>query len=506
MNLADRILDVFSIDPQAAALEYGGVWRSWAEVAGACAHINGVLGAAGVPRHAPVGVLVRNRPAHVAAYLALIVSGRTIVTLNPMQPVELVAQEIRSLRLMAVLAEADDWGEEMKAAAREAGSVAVAMRHSGDSPADCLPGLERPGEGPHHEPVPDVVAQMLTSGTTGKPKRIPVAAGAFLKSLEAGVWSGKGGDNAARRLKRSPSILYVPMLHISGFYRCIFAFFEGRPTVLIDKFSVDAWRAAVVTYRPRTIGLPPTALRMVLDADLPREDLSSLMAVTVGTAPLDAETRKAFERRYGIPVLCNYGATEFLGPVATWTLADHKSYADSKAGSVGRAIRGTQFRIVDPQSGQPLGVDAVGMLEVRSDRFGDDAGWVRTTDLASIDADGFLFMHGRADAAIIRGGFKVLPEVVAEALQQHPQVREAAVVGIPDERLGAVPVAAVELVAGGEVSETELIGFVRQRLTVYQVPVQVRIVPELPRTPSMKAALPAVRALFEGDRAAQATA
>src|SRR5690606_2721502 len=115
MNLADRILDVFSIDPQAAALEYGGVWRSWAEVAGACARINDVLGAAGVPRHAPVGVLVRNRPAHVAAYLALIVSGRTIVTLNPMQPAELVAREIRSLRLMAVLAEADDWGEEMKA-------------------------------------------------------------------------------------------------------------------------------------------------------------------------------------------------------------------------------------------------------------------------------------------------------------------------------------------------------------------------------------------------------
>lgn len=497
LNIADRIRDVFAIDGQANALEYGGNWHSWADLDALMARIDAALDAAGVGKGMPVGVVTRNRPAHVATYLALILAGRTIVTLNPMQPSAVVAEDLASLGLSAVIADVEDWDDALVAAARDSGAAGLSLRQSGLPAVDHVPGLGQVGTGPFRAPVPGVIAEMLTSGTTGKPKRIQIHADPFLKSLEAGVWSSKDKAGAPLRLKRSPSILYVPILHISGFYRCIFAFFEGRPTVLIDKFSVKAWRDAVVTYRPKIIGLPPTALRMVLDADLPRADLESLMAVTVGTAPLDIATRMAFEQRYGVPVLCNYGATEFLGPVATWTLADHKQFGTEKIGSVGRATRGTEFRVVDQDSGDLLGTGATGLLEVRSNRFGEDAEWVRTTDLASIDSDGFLFIHGRSDAAIIRGGFKVLPEAVAEVLQRHPAVREAAVAGLPDQRLGAVPVAAVELVEGGEACETGLLDFARQHLTAYQVPVSLKIVGELPRTPSMKVALPAIRALFE---------
>jgi acyl-CoA synthetase (AMP-forming)/AMP-acid ligase II len=130
---------------------------------------------------------------------------------------------------------------------------------------------------------------------------------------------------------------------------------------------------------------------------------------------------------------------------------------------------------------------------------GGGEGWVRTTDLARLDAEGFLFLEGRADDAILRGGFKIAPGEVARALERHPAVREAAVVGLPDPRLGEVPAAAVELEPGAEApGEEELLAFARERLAGYQVPVRIRVVQALPRTPSLKVSRPAVRELLAG--------
>jgi acyl-coenzyme A synthetase/AMP-(fatty) acid ligase len=145
-----------------------------------------------------------------------------------------------------------------------------------------------------------------------------------------------------------------------------------------------------------------------------------------------------------------YAATEFGGGVAGWNLKDHQQLLDrSSAGSVGRAHAGCELRVVAPESGEPLGADVA-----RSPRGEGSASWAtistwnRTTDLARLDADGFLWILGRADQAIIRGGFKVLPDDVRVALERDPRVHSAAVVGMDDPRLGAVPVAAVELRPG----------------------------------------------------------
>ena len=119
---------------------------------------------------------------------------------------------------------------------------------------------------------------------------------------------------------------------------------------------------------------------------------------------------------------------------------------------------------------------------------------MRTTDLARIDADGFLWILGRADQAIIRGGFKVLPDHVRAALESHPAVSGAAVVGRTDPRLGEVPVAMVELRESAAV--TELTDFLRDRLAPYEIPVEIAVVEAIPRTPSGKADLAAVRAHF----------
>ncbi len=127
--------------------------------------------------------------------------------------------------------------------------------------------------------------------------------------------------------------------------------------------------------------------------------------------------------------------------------------------------------------------------------------WIRTTDIASIDADGFVTLHGRADGAINRGGFKILPETVRRVLISHPAVRDACVVGVPDKRLGQVPFAAIEATPGMPVpSEDELKDLVRQALPVYNVPVAFAVVDELPRNPALKVSLPEVAALYDAAR------
>jgi acyl-CoA synthetase (AMP-forming)/AMP-acid ligase II len=120
-----------------------------------------------------------------------------------------------------------------------------------------------------------------------------------------------------------------------------------------------------------------------------------------------------------------------------------------------------------------------------------------TTDLARLDADGFLYILGRADHAIIRGGFKVLPEDIKAALERHPAVRGAAVVSRDDRRLGAVPVAAVELRRNVDtIGPADLLAYAETVLARYELPTEIRVLDELPRTDSGKTDLAAIGALF----------
>ena len=160
-----------------------------------------------------------------------------------------------------------------------------------------------------------------------------------------------------------------------------------------------------------------------------------------------------------------------------------------------RANPGAQLRIVD-EGGTPLGSDHVGLLEVKPEQLGPSVKWMRTTDMARIDDDGFVWVVGRADQAIIRGGFKVMPDDVRTALEGHPSVAGAAVVGRPDERLGETPVAMVELRTSASTDPGELVEYLQTRLAGYEIPTDIAIVDTIPRTPSGKADLSAIRTFF----------
>ena len=141
---------------------------------------------------------------------------------------------------------------------------------------------------------------------------------------------------------------------MSGIFRTLLNVTDGRRIALLERFRVDDFVALVERHRPKAVSLVPTALRMVLDADVDPESLRSIQVVTSGSAALPVAVQEAFESKYGIAVLPSYGATEFAGGVAGWTLPLHREWAERKRGSVGRPQPGRELRIVDSDTGAEL--------------------------------------------------------------------------------------------------------------------------------------------------------
>jgi long-chain acyl-CoA synthetase len=480
--LSRRIGDVLGLLPGAPAMEYEREWISWGELGQMADRIGSLIGA-GSPQ-SQIGILLRNRPQQVATLLGVLQCGATVVVINPARGDERTRADVDQLALPLIIGEPDD----LAALGKPAGTTMVSIEHPGAEPKVVAVG----GEHANHDGRPGVAVRMLTSGTTGPPKRVDLTYDMLAHSV-----MGPEHDRPPppRELRQGVAIVNSPLVHIGGVFRVLQCVAEARPFVLLERFELHRWAEAVREHRPRAVSLVPAALRMVLQSDLPREDLASIRAVTSGTAPLSAGDADAFMDKYGIPVLTSYAATEFGGGVAGWTLADHQKYWRIKRGSVGRANPGAQLRVVG-EDGTPLGADQVGLLEVKPGQLGPSAQWTRTTDMARIDSDGFLWIIGRADQAIIRGGFKVMPDDVRKALESHPDVAGAAVVGHDDERLGETPVAMVELREPGSANAAALVDYLRTRLARYEIPTKIAIVDELPRTPSGKPDLSEIRRYF----------
>jgi long-chain acyl-CoA synthetase len=470
-------------------IEYKGRWYTGDDVTAYADAAAAVLRDAGVADDAPVGLVVRNRLPHAAAILGFIAAGRTVSMIYSFQSPDAIGRDIEKLNLSAIVADEEDWTDEVVAAAERAGSAGVSLSMSTPIVA-AVAGLERRDPARGHAPAePGVALQILTSGTTGPPKRQSIRT----RVLERTVFSVTSGEAAPPGAP--PEFSYWQFGGI-GVCQLIAGAYNGRRIVILERFTVEDWVDAVKTHRITRSGVQPAVIRMLLDADVPQEDLASLDFLISASGPLDPETRDEFEARYGIPVKLAYGATEFAGSLCAWTPDMDREFGAAKRNSVGRALPDTALRIVDPDTGAELAAGERGLLEAHIAAISDD--WIRTTDIASIDEDGFVTLHGRADGAINRGGFKIMPETVRAVLVSHPAIRDACVVGVPDARLGQVPFAAVELMPGeSEPAEDELKELIRQSLPVYNVPVAFTVVDALPRNPALKVSIPAVAALYD---------
>ena len=494
VELAAHIDYVLNLAPRDEAIFVEGMAFSWQQLAEAISTFDEAF--AGLSRGSQVGIVAHNRAATVAALAAVVRAGHCLVTLNPMHSGLKIGAELEALRLPLIVVGPDDLLDD---------SLASAIENNGNSvivASDLRSGIElecRPGTKPSSsfgDPSEEVAILMQSSGTTGDPKRIPLQYPRLLHPITDQV-PAEGA--AAMQAKATPAIVASPLAHIGGLFFALKSLIDARPQILMGRFNVDLWVGVVREHELKLGHLVPATLKMILDADVPPQNLASLRAVICGSAALRPDIQKAFEEKYDVPVLVVYGATEFAGGVAGWTVPLHREFMPGKLGSVGRAFPGTALRVVDENSGEEVSSGEEGILEVCSvqSEAGSDR-WLRTTDVATLDSDQFLWIRGRADAAINRGGFKVLPSDVEKVLQEYPDVDEAAVIALDDERLGQVPAALVQLKNQAQNFSVEALEtHARVSLSKDQIPARFLVVDAIPRNASMKPDLPVIRSMFE---------
>jgi long-chain acyl-CoA synthetase len=352
---------------------------------------------------------------------------------------------------------------------------------------------------------------MRTSGTTGPSKPVLLGHRGVRDGIDTIIAqlrgrqgkSGGQGKDGGKSGGRPPMANLVPtsLALWAGIWNALFALRLGAPLVLLDRFDTVSYAELVRSFGIRSTVLAPAMMTM-LSEDPRITDLAPLTLVRSITAPLTPEQARRFHDRFGVDVLNCYGQTELGGEVAGWTAADIREFGAAKLGAVGRPHPGIAIRILaDDRRELPAG--EAGEIWIRSPFAADDVagkgaanavgegagdladrvadGFLRTGDLGRLDSDGFLWIEGRVSDMINRGGLKVVPQEVEEVLRRHPGVADACVAGVPDPRLGEVPVAWILPAAGAAPAQAELQAFARRALAGYKVPVAVRLIQELPR-------------------------
>lgn len=487
-SLPEMIQKVLARIPTERAIQFSDCWFDWGWIRQVADRVNGLLDEAGLEPNATVAIAAANRPALAAVLLGLIARERDLVMLYAYQSPEALARKVADLKCSAVLAAPDLWEEPMRRAVIETGSLAIAVDEetqavvAGSSFNAAL--KHRPSHAPHG-------IALLTSGTTGPPKSHHLDYGVLRRSF---VTESTVHPYGSPVTTLAPALHSSPFGNIAGLFGWLPLVVAGRPIILLEKFSLDEWLRYLREWRPVATGLPAPSYRVVLDANIPPEELEGVQYMICGAAPLDLTVQREFEEKYRVKILRAYGATEFGGVVAAMTQELRAEFPD-KLASVGRPWAGAQIRVVDPVTREILPPTGEGALEVSVPRLGPQ--WIATTDLAMIDEDGFLYHRGRTDGAIMRGGFKINPDVVRAALVEHAAIADAVVTGVPDRRLGEVPVAAFKTWENAQAPTVdELQAHMRSRLPATFLPTRYRQVDTLPLTTTNKLDLGAVRAMF----------
>jgi long-chain acyl-CoA synthetase len=326
---------------------------------------------------------------------------------------------------------------------------------------------------------------LWTSGTTGAPKAILHTHAAYFEILDRVIGSIRQPGAASPRTPR-PNLIPVSLALNAGIYNVLFGLRVGAALVIMDGFETATFADLTRRFEIRSTVLPPAAITMLND-DPSVHDLGPLRYVRSITAPLSPLQARRFTEKFGVFVLNGYGQAE-IGEVIGWTADDAKRFPE-KIGAVGRPHSGVDVKIIDSVGG-PARAGEVGRLWVRppnrasgfadgedlDDRVDPD-GYVDTGDMARVDHEGFVWIEGRFGDVINRGGNKVFPAEIEEVLRLAPGVSDAAVIGIPDERLGEVPVA---FVTGDPVATDALMLLCREHLAPYKVPIAFHHINALP--------------------------
>ena len=438
----------------------------------------------GVGRTDRVAVVLPDGPEAAVAMIA-IAAGAVCVPLNPGFTYDEYRRYFGELHLAALLTHAHSNSPSRRAAHALGIPMieVVARSHDGAGAFSIVGQASRRAAGEEFASNADDAFILLTSGSTSRPKTVPLThASVCLSAFNVGT--------AIELAARDRLLSVLPLFHghglISGLLAALAA---GSSVVSTSGFDARAFFGWLTEFRPTWYTAVPAIHQAILrEADLQkrRARRSSLRLVRSASTSLSRDVLAGLGALFGVPVIDTYGMTEAATQIAA------NSLQRQKPGSVGRPA-GPEIAILDSE-GRRLGSGRRGEIALRGPTiargYDNDAAatasafrdeWFRTGDLGYLDAEGYLFIVGRIKEIIHKGGQKVAPAEVEGALLSHPDVTEAAVFPVPHGRLGADVAAAVVLRQDAKVSTQRLRDFARERLAGFKVPGLIRIVPEIPK-------------------------
>lgn len=336
----------------------------------------------------------------------------------------------------------------------------------------------------------DIAILLFTSGTTGDPKAA-VLRHRHLTSYVIGTVEFMGAD------EEEAALVSVPPYHVAGTSAVLTGVYGGRRTVYLSAFTADDWVAAARDEAVTQAMVVPTMLGRILDVlERDGEQLPALRHLSYGGGKMPVPViERALAWLPHVDFVNAYGLTETSSTISVLTPADHREATTSddplvrrRLGSVGRPLPTLDVEIRDPH-GKRADAGVPGEIWVRGEQVAgeylgrDDvmeAGWFPTKDGGVLDGDGYLYLTGRLDDVIVRGGENTSPGEIEDVLLTHPAVADAGVVGVPDTEWGEKIVAAVVLQDGTEATEAELQGWVKRELRSSKTPQHVEFRDGLP--------------------------
>jgi acyl-CoA synthetase (AMP-forming)/AMP-acid ligase II len=342
----------------------------------------------------------------------------------------------------------------------------------------------------------DVAIQLYTSGTTGKPKGAMLSHANLLNLAETGEgekpdWNKWTEDDV--------SLVAMPVFHIGGSGWGLLGLYHGAKGVIAREFDPTKVLDFIEQSRITKLFMVPAAMQFVVRQPRARSvDFSRLKYMLYGASPIPAALLKECIEVFGCGFVQLYGMTETTGSIVALAPEDHVEGLE-RMRSAGKALPGVELAILDP-NGRKLPPGEVGEIATRSGsnmvgywnlpeataRTLDRDGWLRTGDAGYMDNDGYLYIHDRIKDMIISGGENIYPAEVESAICDHPDVAEAAVVGVPDETWGEAVKAIVVMKPGKQTTPSDIINFTRTRIASFKTPKTVDFLDALPRNASGK--------------------